>query len=106
VKIKFFAKEIALIVCIVILFCAFAFAAEDNVVSIKGKVMSLNLSKSRMVVSEQVFIWDANSVLYDEKGSPIPINPDRLKKGTPVSIEATAIKNKPHVIRTISLLPK
>lgn len=102
----FFGKEIALIVCFVFLSLAFAFAAEDQVVSIQGKVMSLNLSKNRMVVNEKTFFWDANSVLYDENGSPVPITADRLKKGTRVSVEATWIKNKPHMIKNINLLPK
>jgi hypothetical protein len=106
VKIRFFGKEVALIVCFVIFFSAFVFAAEDQVVSIQGRVMSLDLSKNRMVVSEQIFTWDGNSIFYDEKGSAIPITAERLKKGTRISIEATPIKNKPHLIKTISLLQK
>ena len=105
-KIRFFGKEIVLIVCFVVISLAFAFAAGDQVVSIEGKVMSLNLSKNRIVVNEKIFVWDANSVLYDEKGSSIPIATDRLKKGTRVSIEATTIKNKPYLIKNMSLLSK
>jgi hypothetical protein len=106
VKIRFYGKEVALVICIVILIPAVAFAAEGNVISIQGRVMSLDLSRNRMVISEQIFVWDVSSLLFDEKGSAIPITADRLKKGTWVSVEATARKNRPHLIRTISLLRK
>ena len=105
-KIRFFGKEVALIVCVVFLFPAFAFAAKDNVVSIEGKVMSLDVTKKMVVVNETTFLWDAKSIFYDEKGSPIPFTEDRLRIGTRVSIEATWIKKKPYTIKTISLLPK
>jgi hypothetical protein len=105
VKIRFFGKEVALIVCFVLLFSAFTFAAEDKVMKIQGKVMSLDVAKKKVVVNEKTFIWDLNSIFYDEKGSPIPITADRLTKGTGVSIEATWIKNKPYIIKKLSLLP-
>ena len=105
-KIRFFGKEVALIVCFVILFSVCAFATEDQVVSIQGRVMGLDLSKNTIFVSEQIFVWDVNSIFYDQKGSVISITADRLKQGTWVSIEAIARKNRPSLIKTISLLKK
>ena len=105
-KTRFFGKEVALIVCVVFLFHAFAFAAKDNVLSIQGKVMSLDITKKTVVVNETTFLWNAESVFCDEKGAPIPFTEDRLRIGTRVSIEATWKKNRPYTIKTISLLPK
>jgi hypothetical protein len=106
VKIRFFGKEVALIICVVFLFSAFAFAAKDNFLSIQGKVMRLDMTKKTVVVNETTFLWDEKSVFYDEKGSPISFTEDRLRIGTRVSIDATWKKNKPYTIKAISLLPK
>jgi LEA14-like dessication related protein len=104
VKIRFFGKEIVLIVCFVILFSAFAFAAEDQMVSIRGKVMSLDLSRNRIVVSEQIFVWDTNTKFYNEHASPITV--DQIKAKNWVYIEGVARQGKPIMIQTLSLLPK
>jgi len=105
VKIRFFGKEVALIVCVIFLFSALAFAQGKDVQS-KGKVMQLDFAKKTVIVNEKTFVWDANTLFYDEKGSPISITADRLIKGTLVRIEATWIKNKPLVIKKLHLLPK
>ena len=104
-KIRFFGKEVALIVCFVFLFSALAFA-QGRDIQTKGKVMQLDFAKKTVIVNEKTFVWDANTLFYDEKGTPISITEDRLIKGTRVSIEATWIKNKPLVIKKLSLLPK
>ena len=104
-KIRFFGKEVALIVCVIFLFSALAFAQGKDVQS-KGKVMQLDFAKKTVIVNEKTFVWDANTLFYDEKGSPISITADRLIKGTLVRIEATWIKNKPLVIKKLHLLPK
>lgn len=104
-KIRFFGKEVALIVCFVFLFSALAFAQGKDIQT-KGKVMQLDFAKKTVIVNEKTFVWDANTLFYDEKGTPISITEDRLIKGTRVSIEATWIKNKPLVIKKLHLLPK
>jgi hypothetical protein len=105
VKIRFFGKEVALIVCFVLLIPAFTFAAEDKVVRTQGKVMELNFAKKTVIVNEKAFVWNPNTLFFDVKGSPILITEDKLQKGTWVSIEATWIKNKPLVIKKLILLP-
>jgi hypothetical protein len=105
VKIRFFGKEAALIVCFVFLFSALTFAADKDVARIHGKVMELNVSKTMLVVNEKTFVWDANSVFYDEKGSPITV--DKLQLKSWVYIEGLwGKKNKPITIKKIYLLPK
>ena len=104
-KIRFLGKGIILIVCFIFLFSALAFAQAKDVQT-KGKVMELDFAKKTVIVNEKAFVWDANSLFYDEKGSPISITADRLVKGTMVRIEATWIKNKPIMIKKLYLLPK
>jgi hypothetical protein len=104
VKVRFFRKEVALIVCFIFLFSGLAFAQGKDIQS-KGKVMELDFAKKTVIVNEKTFVWDPNTLFFDEKGSPISITADRLAKGTLVSIEATWIKNKPLIIKKLSLLP-
>jgi hypothetical protein len=104
VKLRFFGKEIILIVCFIFLFSALAFAQGKDIQT-KGKVMQLDFAKKTVIVNEKTFVWDANTLFYDEKRSPISITADRLAKDTLVSIEATWIKNKPLVIKKLTLLP-
>ena len=104
-KIRFFGKEVALIVCFIFLFSALAFAQGKDIQS-KGKVMKLDFAKKTVIVNEKTFVWDANSLFYDEKGSPVSITENRLVKGTMVRVESTYIKNKPLVIKKLYLLPK
>ena len=104
-KTRIYGKEVALIACFILLFSAFAFAQGKDVQS-KGKVMQLDFQKKMVIVNETTFVWDAKTLFYDEKGSPIIITADRLVKGTMVRIEATWIKGKPLVIKKLYLLPK
>jgi len=105
VKRKFLGKEVILIVCFIFLFSALAFAQGKDIQT-KGKVMQLDFAKKTVIVNEKTFFWNPNTLFFDEKGSPISITADRLAKGTLVSIEATWIKNKPLVIKKLTLLPK
>ena len=105
-KIEFFRKEAILMVCFIFLFSALGFAQGKDVVRMVRNVMDLDVSKTMLIVSENSFVWDKNTLFYDEEGSPISITADRLAKGTLVSIEATWIKNKPYMIKKIYLLPK
>jgi hypothetical protein len=105
VKIRFFGKEIIIVVCFIFLFSALAFAQGKDVQS-KEKVMQLDFAKKTVIVNEKTFVWDANTLFFDEKASPIFITEDRLVKGTMVRIEATWIKKKPLVIKKLFLLPK
>ena len=103
-KIKLFGKEVILIVCFLFLFSALAFAQGKDVVRIVGYIGALNVTKQKLQIRENIFAWHQNTLFYDETGSPITA--DRLKKNIKVSIEVTWIKNKPHLIRKINLLPK
>jgi hypothetical protein len=105
VKIRFFGKEVILVICFIFLFSALAFA-QGKEMQIKGKVMQLDFAKKMVIVNEKTFFWNQNTLFYDEKGSPVSITEDRLIKGTLVSIKTTWIKNKPYIIKKLSLVGK
>jgi hypothetical protein len=104
VKIRFFGKEVVLIVCFIFLFSALTFAQGKDMVTIAGEVMGLNVAKKILVVNEKTFVWDQNTLFYDEKGSPV--RADKLKENVKVFIEATWGKNKPYTITKIYISPK
>ncbi len=103
-KIKFFGKEVILMVCFILLFSALAFGQGKDVVRVVGKVRDLDVLKTMLIVSENSFVWDSHTLFYDEEGSPVTA--DKLKKDIRVSIEASKIKGKPYLIKKLSLLSK
>jgi hypothetical protein len=71
-------KQIGCVAVIIILASsAAAFAAEGDKIRGQGEVMELDLKTMMIVVFEKTFIMDQTTVVYNEKGSPIPN--DRLK---------------------------
>ena len=80
------------------------FAGEKDEVRIQGKVMELDVMKKMVIVNEKTFIWDQNTLFFDEKGSPTTA--DKLTLQSRVSIEATRVKSKPSIIKKLYLLPK
>ena len=100
-KIRFFGKEIALIVCFVLFLSALTFAEE---VRLQGKVDEINLKISKVVVNEKSFVWNSNTKFLDEKGLPTIV--EKLKVNTWVYIAGVkAKKGKPITIEKIYLLP-
>jgi hypothetical protein len=80
------------------------FAAEKDIVAFQGVVMELDWRKKMLTVNERSFAFDQNTIVYDEKGSPIP--QDRLKTKTWVFIEGVKEKSQKKVAKKIYLLPK
>ena len=100
-KIRFFGKEVALIVFFVLFFSALTFAEE---VRLQGVVMEINLKINQVVVNEKTFVWNSNTKFLDEKGMPTIV--EKLKVKTWVYIEGVkAKKGKPNTIQKIYLLP-
>jgi hypothetical protein len=103
VKIRFFEKKVIFIVCFIFLFSALVFAQEKDIPKVQGKVATLNVAKQMVTVNEKVFVWDKNTLFFNENGSPVKA--DKLQKNIRVSIEAAWIKNKPYRIKKLYLLP-
>ena len=80
------------------------FAANKDIVTFQGIVMELDWQKKIIIVNERSFAFDQNTIVYNEKGSPIP--QDRLKAKTWVFIEGVKDKSQKKVAKKIYLLPK
>jgi len=103
VKIRFYGKEVFLMMCFIFLFSALTLAQGKDVVTIAGQVMDLKVEKKIVVVNEKTFVWDQNTLFYDDKGSLVTA--DKLRKNFKVFIEATWVKNKPYTITKIYISP-
>jgi len=67
--------------------------------------MELDLKKNMMIVNERTFVWDQNTIFYNEKGSPVTV--DKLNTKTWVYIEGVRENVKKRVVaEKIYLLPK
>jgi hypothetical protein len=88
-----------------LIFSTLAYASEDDIAKIQGMIMDLDVKKNTMIVNEKSFVWSQNTVIYNDKGSPITI--DQFKPKTWVYIQGERDKNnKRIIIHKIYLLPK
>ena len=105
-KKSFFWKGLIFIFCYGLFFSTLLVFAADNVaVKIQGVVMELDVKKNTMIVNEMKFIWDANTIINNEKG--LSMAPDKIITKSWVYIEGTEDRaNKRIIAKKISLLPK
>jgi LEA14-like dessication related protein len=97
--------KIVLILCSILLLSVSVFAAEQGVVKIQGKIDEIDLKKNRIVVNEKVFLWDANTLFYNENAFPIKV--DKFKTDTWVYIEGVRNTGTRQItIKKIYHLPK
>ena len=96
---------ISLAIFSVLVISALTFASDKGIFTTQGIVMTLDLKKKTMVINERAFIWDQDTVIHNEKGSPVTL--DSLRVRTWVYIEG--VEDKAHkrvVAKKIYLLPK
>jgi len=105
VKKRIFYKEVILVIFSIFIFSFLTFASDEGIVRVQGIVMELDLKKNMMIVNERTFVWDQNTIFYNEKGSPITV--DKLRAKTWVYIEGMRENVKKRVVaEKIYLLPK
>jgi hypothetical protein len=98
-------KGILVTLVFLLTFSALTFPADISIVKMQGTVMSFDLKKSTVVISERTFVWDQKTAFYNDKGSPIKV--DNLKTKGWVYIEGEYDKtHKTWVPKKIYLLPK
>lgn len=85
-KKEFFQQMGCAAVIIILATSVLGFAAEGGKIKVQGKVMELDLKQMVIVVCEKAFVLDQNTVVCNEKGSPIPN--ERLKPKAQVYIVA------------------
>lgn len=80
------------------------FAADKDIVTFQGIVMELDWKKKMITVNERSFVFDQNTIVHNEKGSPIP--QDNLKTKTWLYIEGIKDKSQKKIAKKIYVLPK
>jgi len=80
------------------------FAADKDIVTFQGVVTELDWKKKMIIVNERSFSFNQNTVVHNEKGSPVP--QENLKTKTWVFIEGTKDKSQKKLARKIYILPK
>ncbi len=98
-------KGILLIVFLMLNFTVFTFASDESIIKMQGVLMSLDLKKSTAVINERTFLWDQQTTLHNQAGSPITV--DKLRTKGWVYIEGENDKaHKRWIAKKIYLLPK
>jgi len=96
---------IGLTIFSIILISSLTFASDKGIVKTQGVLMDLDLKKKTMIINEQPVTWDENTVIHNEKGSPVAL--DSLKTRTWVYVEGVKEKGQKRVVvKKIYLLPK
>jgi hypothetical protein len=100
-----FKKRVILPFFLILLISNLTFAADKDIVTLQGVVMDLDLRKNLMFVNERAIGWNQNTLICNEKGSPIPV--DKLTTKTWVYIEGVKDEARKRVMaKKIYLLPK
>lgn len=97
-------KIIIFVVSSIIIFSTSTFASAQERYRNQGSIMEIDLGKNTMIVNERHFVWNQNTIFYDDKGTPARI--DGFKRKSWVYIEGTLHRNNIILIEKIYLLPK
>jgi len=103
-KKNIYSRGFFLTILLSLFISSLTFAADKGIVSFQGIVMELDWEKKIIIVNERSFAFDQNTIVHNEKGSPIP--QDNLKTKTWVFIEGVKDKSQKKVAKKIYLLPK
>jgi hypothetical protein len=96
---------ILLSIFFILVISALTFASDKGIVTTQGVVMALDLEKKTIIINERAFTLDENTIIHNEKGSPVTL--DNLRARTWVYIEGVENKaQKRVVVKKIYLLPK
>lgn len=81
------------------------FGFQGDIVKFQGVVMTVDVRKSSLVVNEKLIVWDKNTVVSNEKGTPESI--EKLKARDWVFVEGILNKTQKRIEATrIYVLPK
>jgi len=99
-----YLRGILLTILLSLFISSLTFAANKDKVTFQGMVTELDWEKKMITVNERSFAFDQNTIVYNEKGSPI--SQDRIRTKTWVFIEGVKDKRQKKVAKKIYLLPK
>lgn len=98
-------RSILLAIFLSLFISPLTFASDKAIVTLQGIVMALDWDKKTIVVNERSIAFDQNTIVHNQKGSPIPR--ENLRAKAWVYIEGA--KDRAHkriVAQKIYLLPK
>jgi hypothetical protein len=100
-----YPRGILLIILLSSLFISsLTFAEDKDIVTFQGIVTELDWKKRIIIVNERSFAFNENTIVHNEKGSPIP--QDNLKTKTWVFVEGVRDRSQKKFATKIYLLPK
>jgi hypothetical protein len=99
-------KEITILAILFsLVMCTLTFGSEDGILKFQGLVMTVDVKKSSLVVNERLIVWDKNTVVSNEKGTPASI--EKLKARDWVFVEGVLNRSEKRIeAKKIYLLPK
>ncbi|MGQ9638373.1 MAG: hypothetical protein ACUVT6_11355 [Thermodesulfobacteriota bacterium] len=101
---RFYNMRISLLILLIIFLFPMV-VLPNEVIKTKGILMEIDLKNNILIINEEKFTWDSNTVIEDEKGSNIKIN--NLKPNTPIYMESVEDPgNKRFLIKKIRLIKK
>jgi len=99
-----YSRGIFIAILLSLFISSLTFAANKDIVTFQGIVTELDFKKKIITVYEREFAFDQNTIVHNEKGSPIP--QDNLKTKTWVFVEGVKDKSQKKLATRIYLLPK
>jgi hypothetical protein len=98
-------RSILLAVFISLFISPLTFASDKAIVTVQGIVMELDWNKKTIVVNERSIVLDQNTIVHNDKGSPIPR--ENLRAKAWVYIEGAKDRTQKRIVaQKIYLLPK
>ena len=103
-KKNIYSRGIFLAILFSLFISSLTFAANKDIVTFQGVVTELDWKQKIITVNERSFAFDQNTIVHNEKGSPIP--QDNLKTKKWVFVEGVKDKHQKKLATKIYLLPK
>jgi hypothetical protein len=88
-----------------LIMCTLTFAREGDIVKFQGLVMSVNVKGHSLIANERLIVWDKNTVVSNERGTPTSI--EKLKARDWVFVQGVFNKSRKRIeAKRIYVLPK
>jgi len=98
-------KTIILAILLPLVVCTLTFGGEGDILKFQGLVMTVDVKRNSLVVNERLIVWDKNTVVSNERGTPASI--ERLKARDWVFVEGVLNESLKKIdAKRIYVLPK
>lgn len=98
-------RTIILALLLPLVMCTLTFGGEGDILKFQGVVMTVDIKRNALVVNEKLIVWNKNTVVSNERGTPASI--ERLKVRDWVFVEGVLNRSEKRIEATrIYVLPK